>query len=104
MFRGAQKGAYEVVFGYPTTAYIDYCMRRLEYLKNAFQVNLVAVFHGAKIPGICKIHEARRKKRDQFKFLEQGAVVTEEMIRNVVQRVKMIGIDFVVAPCEADEL
>lgn len=62
------------------------------------------MFDGAQLPGKSEAHKARQKRRDieRLNSSQQSVHVTEEMARNVIQRVKMLGIKFVVAPFEAD--
>lgn len=75
-----------------------------EYIKNAFQLDAVAVFDSPELPGKSETHKARRTRRNAIRFndFRQGVQDTEEMTRNVVQCFKDLGINFAVALFEAD--
>ncbi|GBG33330.1 Flap endonuclease 1 [Hondaea fermentalgiana] len=97
---------------------ISYCMKRVEMLRH-FGVKPIMVFDGDNLPMKKDTENARQQSRKEalargYKLYQEGrgaeaqqefikAVdVTPAMIRSLIDRLEASGVDFVVAPYEAD--
>ncbi|KAF9120270.1 Rad2 nuclease [Mortierella sp. 14UC] len=118
LHKGAFSCAQELCLGQPTNKYISYFMRKIEMFK-FFGVKPYVVFDGGYLPSkasteqerlirredskkqALELHRAGKSKQaiDQFR---KCVDVTPEMAFEVIQALKAAGVDFVVAPYEAD--
>ncbi|KAK3834998.1 MAG: PIN domain-like protein [Linnemannia gamsii] len=126
LHKGAFSCAQELCLGQPTNKYISYFMRKIEMFK-FFGVKPYVVFDGGYLPSkasteqerlmqvsiahwtrredskkqAMELHRAGKSKQaiDQFR---KCVDVTPEMAFEVIQALKAAGVDFVVAPYEAD--
>ncbi|KAG0275956.1 Rad2 nuclease [Linnemannia exigua] len=128
LHKGAFSCAQELCLGQPTSKYISYFMRKIEMFK-FFGVKPYVVFDGGYLPSkasteqerlmqyfylwkknsrredskkqAMELHRAGKSKQaiDQFR---KCVDVTPEMAFEVIQALKAAGVDFVVAPYEAD--
>ncbi|KAF9081125.1 Rad2 nuclease [Mortierella sp. AD031] len=118
LHKGAFSCAQELCLGQPTQKYVSYFMRKIEMFK-FFGVKPYVVFDGGYLPSKASTEQERLSRREESKkqALElhragksKQAVdqfrkcvdVTPEMAFEVIQALKAAGVDFVVAPYEAD--
>eukprot|EP00850_Spirogloea_muscicola_P020297 SM000212S06890 [mRNA] locus=s212:77575:81778:- [translate_table: standard] len=104
--------------GQPTDRYVDYCMQRVELLLHS-GVTPVMVFDGGLLPAKAE-QEARRQKsrkehldraRDHelagntaaaFVCYQKAVDITPDIAHKLIKVLKQRGIEFIVAPYEAD--
>ncbi|ROT35761.1 exodeoxyribonuclease [Sodiomyces alkalinus F11] len=118
LHRGAVACAMELAQGKPTRKYVDFAMHRVRMLRH-FGVTPYVVFDGDFLPSKSMTEGSRAKRREESKklgmellkagkpsqaYLEfQKAIdVTPEMARNLIDELKKLQIQYVVAPYEAD--
>eukprot|EP01116_Phalansterium_solitarium_P015435 TRINITY_DN3410_c0_g1_i3.p1 TRINITY_DN3410_c0_g1~~TRINITY_DN3410_c0_g1_i3.p1 ORF type:complete len:756 (-),score=230.11 TRINITY_DN3410_c0_g1_i3:137-2404(-) len=122
IFCWLHKGVYacsqELCLGQPTEKYISYCMHRIKLLQ-AHNVTPVVVFDGGPLPAKADTERERRKTREEARargveHLRNGNLgqardcfnravdITSEMAYKLIKELKRSGVEFVVAPYEAD--
>ncbi|KAL2045650.1 hypothetical protein N7G274_002078 [Stereocaulon virgatum] len=118
LHRGTVACAIDLALGKPTTKYVEFSMHRVRMLIH-FGVIPYIVFDGDYLPSKAakEVERAKRRKESKRKGLElyrlykpsqahlelQKAVdVTPEMARQLIDELKKIGVQYVVAPYEAD--
>ena len=110
--------AVELALGKPTRRHIDYSMHRVRMLLH-FGVIPYLVFDGDYLPSKSRIEVDRAKKRQEskqrgmelyrtskpaqaYQEFQKAIDVTPEMARQLIEELKGIGVQYVVAPYEAD--
>ncbi|KAM0327052.1 hypothetical protein ACHAQA_006175 [Verticillium albo-atrum] len=118
LHRGAIACALELAQGKPTRKYVDFAMHRVRMLRH-FGVTPYLVFDGDFLPSKAMTEGSRAKRRDESKKLgmelikagkhsqayaefQKSIDVTPEMARNLIDELKKIQVEYVVAPYEAD--
>ncbi|GAA5981827.1 hypothetical protein JCM10908_004624 [Rhodotorula pacifica] len=118
LHRGAYGCAEDLALGRPTTKYVNYAMHRARMLK-FYGVTPVMVFDGGLLPSKMGTEDEREKRRadalakgNAFRAEGKGAQarecyvkavdVTPAMAYQLIKALKAEGIEFVVAPYEAD--
>ncbi|EEY17144.1 exodeoxyribonuclease [Verticillium alfalfae VaMs.102] len=118
LHRGAIACALELAQGKPTRKYVDFAMHRVRMLRH-FGVTPYLVFDGDFLPSKAMTEGSRAKRRDDSKKLgmellkagknsqafaefQKSIDVTPEMARNLIDELKKIHVEYVVAPYEAD--
>ncbi|KAL2752154.1 hypothetical protein ACRALDRAFT_1083703 [Sodiomyces alcalophilus JCM 7366] len=118
LHRGAVACAMELAQGKPTRKYVDFAMHRVRMLRH-FGVTPYVVFDGDFLPSKAMTEASRSKRREDSRklgmellkagkpsqaYLEfQKAIdVTPEMARNLIDELKKLQVQYVVAPYEAD--
>ncbi|KAI9101265.1 PIN domain-like protein [Phlyctochytrium arcticum] len=118
LHRGAFSCALELCTGVKTTRYVNYCMRQVQLLLD-HGVKPLMVFDGGCLPMKTGTEEQRKKKReegmkkgnqylrsgDKTKAMEvfQGCVdVTPRMAYELIKELRKAGVEYIVAPYEAD--
>lgn len=118
LHRGTVACAIELALDKPTTKYVDFAMGRVRMLLD-FGVKPYLVFDGDNLPSKAGTNRERRKKRDESKALgielyragklaqahqelQKAADVTPYMARLLIEELKRMNIQYVVAPYEAD--
>ncbi|KAI9800234.1 MAG: hypothetical protein M1825_004218 [Sarcosagium campestre] len=108
----------ELALGKPTKRFVDYVMGRVRMLQH-FGVTPYLVFDGDHLPGKAATEVDRAKKREAARIrgtelhaqgriaqanaeLQKAVDVTPEMTRLVIDELKRLGVQYVVAPYEAD--
>ena len=110
--------AEHIYFGHNTDQYVYYCLKKTQMLIDA-GIKPIVVFDGQRLPAKESTHKLRQSLRNatrqkielllsdgqesKAKELMRSCVeVTPEMARNLMKGLRMKGIDFIVAPFEAD--
>eukprot|EP01012_Entosiphon_sulcatum_P060251 TRINITY_DN8510_c0_g1_i1.p1 TRINITY_DN8510_c0_g1~~TRINITY_DN8510_c0_g1_i1.p1 ORF type:complete len:642 (+),score=57.74 TRINITY_DN8510_c0_g1_i1:61-1926(+) len=116
LHRAAIGCASELAHRVPTGKYISYIMQRVQMLR-AFRVEPVLVFDGGALPSKQNTEEERRRARERNlqaaleqvrqgksgdEFFQRAVDVTPEMACSLIQALRAEGVEFVVAPFEAD--
>ncbi|KAI4175825.1 MAG: hypothetical protein LQ343_001438 [Gyalolechia ehrenbergii] len=118
LHRGTVACAIDLALGTPTTKFVDFSMSRVRMLIY-FGVNPYLVFDGDYLPSKAATEVERRKKREESRRLglelyrmgkvsqaqqelQKAVDVTPEMARQLIEELKEIGVQYVVAPYEAD--
>lgn len=118
LHKGAFSCAQELCLGQPTNKYVTYFMRKIEMFK-FFSVKPYVVFDGGYLPSKASTEQERLSRREESKKqaldlhragkskqamdqFRKCVDVTPEMAFEVIQALKAAGVDFVVAPYEAD--
>jgi exonuclease-1 len=118
LHRGTVPCAIDLVLGKPTTKYIDFAMNRIRMLVH-FGIIPFLVFDGDHLPSKGRTEKERARKRKESKelgleLLKLGKIaqahlelqkaidVTPEMAGLLIQELKKAGIQYIVAPYEAD--
>ncbi|KAL9942105.1 hypothetical protein ACHAQF_009023 [Verticillium nonalfalfae] len=118
LHRGAIACALELAQGKPTRKYVDFAMHRVRMLRH-FGVTPYLVFDGDFLPSKAMTEGSRAKRRDDSKKMgmellkagknsqafaefQKSIDVTPEMARNLIDELKKIHVEYVVAPYEAD--
>lgn len=118
LHRAAYSCAVELGQGQPTTKYINGMLHRIRMLRH-FGVKPYMVFDGDFLPSKAMTEDSRAKNRDDRKKLALDLLkagkpsqatqefqkcidVTPEMASAVIQHLKDLDVDYVVAPYEAD--
>ncbi|KAL5506871.1 hypothetical protein ACEPAH_6327 [Sanghuangporus vaninii] len=118
LHRGAYACAAELVQGRPTRRYVDFCMARVRLLRH-HRIEPYLVFDGGPLPAKLNTEKEREKRREENarrakELLAQGKAtqaaeyftkcvdVTPQMAHQVIKALKAEGVQYVVAPYEAD--
>ncbi|PMD42484.1 hypothetical protein L207DRAFT_581143 [Hyaloscypha variabilis F] len=118
LHRGTVACAMELALGKPTRKFVDFAMHRVRMLQH-FHVTPYIIFDGDYLPSKAATEADRAKRREESKkagmellnagktsqaYLEfQKAVdVTPEMARQLIDELKKVGVQYIVAPYEAD--
>ena len=129
LHRGAYNCAMDLARGVPTTRYADFFMRRIDMLK-FFKIEPIVVFDGRSLSMKKSTDKVRRgirsaarekaealfaeavqsrRQHDKQRLYDEAAryfrkciTVTPEMVRHLITRLKNAGVEFLVAPFEAD--
>ncbi|KAI9735984.1 MAG: Rad2 nuclease [Cirrosporium novae-zelandiae] len=118
LHRGTIACAIELATGKPTTKYVKFAMDRVRMLLH-FGVVPYLVFDGDYLPSKAATEEGRAIRREEsrrkgLQFKELGKIsqahhelqkaidVTPVMARELIEELKAMGIEYVVAPYEAD--
>ncbi|KAI9643666.1 Rad2 nuclease [Ciborinia camelliae] len=118
LHRGTVSCAMDLAMGIPTRKYVEYCMHRVRMLLH-FGVTPYLIFDGDYLPSKAATEKDREKRRKDSKSLGQELLnagktsqaylefqkaidVTPEMARHVIDELKEMGVQYIVAPYEAD--
>ncbi|KAH8888618.1 hypothetical protein GQ53DRAFT_843538 [Thozetella sp. PMI_491] len=118
LHRGAIACAIDLALGKPTRKYVDYAMHRVNMMKY-FGVTPYIVLDGDFLPSKAGTEASREKRREAskktgmelfkagkqtqaFTELQKAIDVTPEMARHFIEALKSAGVQYVVAPYEAD--
>ncbi|KAK6365902.1 Rad2 nuclease [Exophiala oligosperma] len=118
LHRGVVGCAFALALGKPTTIHIDFVLSRVRMLLD-FGVTPYLIFDGDNLPSKAGTNEARRKKRQESKALglelyragktsqaqqelQKSVDVTPLMARQLIEELKKLNVQYVVAPYEAD--
>ncbi|KAL5484762.1 hypothetical protein ACEPAI_7404 [Sanghuangporus weigelae] len=118
LHRGAYACAAELVQGRATRRYVDFCMARVRLLRH-HRIEPYLVFDGGPLPAKLSTEKEREKRREENarrakELLAQGKAsqaaeyftrcvdVTPQMAHQVIKALKAEGVQYVVAPYEAD--
>ncbi|KUJ14628.1 uncharacterized protein LY89DRAFT_619648 [Mollisia scopiformis] len=118
LHRGTVSCAMELAMGKPTKKFVEFAMHRVRMLQH-FGVTPFLIFDGDYLPSKAKTEDERAKRREESKkagmellsagkpsqaYLEfQKAVdVTPEMARQLIDELRRAGVQYIVAPYEAD--
>ncbi|KAK0114499.1 Rad2 nuclease [Cadophora gregata] len=118
LHRGTVSCAMELAMGKPTRKFVEFAMHRVRMLQH-FGVIPFIIFDGDYLPSKAATEADREKRREQSRkagmellnagkpsqaYLEfQKAVdVTPEMARQLIDELKKTGVQYIVAPYEAD--
>ncbi|RKF77172.1 Exonuclease 1 [Golovinomyces cichoracearum] len=118
LHRGAVACAIELATGKPTRKFVDFAMSRVRMLQH-FGVLPFLVFDGDYLPSKAATEASRAKRREEskiigIKLLKAGKVseaqnefqksldITPEMARQLIDELRATGVQYVVAPYEAD--
>lgn len=118
LHRGTVACAIELALDKPTTKYVDFAMGRVRMLLD-FGVKPYLVFDGDNLPSKAGTNGERRKRRDESKALglelykagklaqahqelQKAADVTPYMARLLIEELKKMNVQYLVAPYEAD--
>ncbi|KAL8674911.1 MAG: hypothetical protein Q9168_000715 [Polycauliona sp. 1 TL-2023] len=118
LHRGTVACAIDLALGKPTTKFVDYSMNRVRMLIH-FGVTPYLVFDGDYLPSKAATELERATKREESKKrglelhrlgkisqahleLQKAVDVTPEMARQLIEELKVAGVQYVVAPYEAD--
>ncbi|KAL0259851.1 Rad2 nuclease [Diplodia seriata] len=118
LHRGTVACAIDLALDKPTRKHIDYCMHRVRMLLH-FGIKPYLVFDGDHLPGkevtnkerAAKRKESRKAGTELLKLgktsqahleLQKAVDVTPEMARMLIEELKLLDVDYVVAPYEAD--
>ncbi|EKD15015.1 uncharacterized protein L3040_003787 [Drepanopeziza brunnea f. sp. 'multigermtubi'] len=118
LHRGTVSCAMELAMGKPTRKFVDFAMHRVRMLQH-FGVIPYMIFDGDYLPSKAATEADRSKRREESKragmellnagktsqaYLEfQKAVdVTPEMARQLIDELRKTGVQYIVAPYEAD--
>ncbi|TQS36182.1 hypothetical protein Golomagni_03371 [Golovinomyces magnicellulatus] len=118
LHRGAVACAIELATGKPTRKFVEFAMNRVRMLQH-FGVLPFLVFDGDYLPSKAVTEASRAKRREEskitgIKLLKAGKVsqaqnefqksldITPEMARQLIDELRATGVQYVVAPYEAD--
>ncbi|KAF2234772.1 PIN domain-like protein [Viridothelium virens] len=118
LHRGTVSCAIDLALGKPTTKFVDFAMHRVRMLLH-FNITPYIVFDGDYLPSKSHTEAERRERRDQSKKLglellnlgktsqahlelQKAIDVTPEMARQLIEELKKAGVNYIVAPYEAD--
>ncbi|ESZ96805.1 hypothetical protein SBOR_2806 [Sclerotinia borealis F-4128] len=118
LHRGTVSCAMDLAMEKPTRKYVEYCMHRVRMLLH-FGVTPYLIFDGDYLPSKAATEKDREKRRKDSKRLGQELLnagktsqaylefqkavdVTPEMARHVIDELKEMGVQYIVAPYEAD--
>ncbi|KAL8937344.1 MAG: hypothetical protein Q9211_003731 [Gyalolechia sp. 1 TL-2023] len=118
LHRGTVACAIDLALGTPTTKFVDFSMSRVRMLIH-FGITPYLVFDGDYLPSKAATEMEREKKREESRRLglelhrmgkisqahqelQKAVDVTPEMARQLIEQLKTIGVQYVVAPYEAD--
>ncbi|KAL8704071.1 MAG: hypothetical protein Q9201_002770 [Fulgogasparrea decipioides] len=118
LHRGTVACAIDLALGKPTTKFVDFSMHRVRMLIH-FGVIPYLVFDGDYLPSKAATEKERAKRREESKKvglelyrlgkvsqahleLQKAVDVTPEMARQLIEELKRLGVQYIVAPYEAD--
>ncbi|EHL00867.1 putative Exonuclease 1 [Glarea lozoyensis 74030] len=118
LHRGTVACAMEIAKGQPTRKFVDFCMHRVRMLQH-FGVVPFLVFDGDYLPSKAATESERSKRREESKRsgyelesagklqqayaeFQKAVDVTPEMARQLIDELKITGVQYLVAPYEAD--
>lgn len=118
LHKGAFSCAFELATGKPTLKYVDYCMRKVNQLKQN-SIWPIIVFDGGKLPMKNSTEAERHQNRtdrmrkgkemlergdfaNALKHFQTSIDITPEMAYEWIKVLKKEGVEYVVAPYEAD--
>ncbi|ETN45427.1 uncharacterized protein HMPREF1541_09258 [Cyphellophora europaea CBS 101466] len=118
LHRGTVACAIELVQDKPTTKYVDFAVGRVRMLLD-FGITPYLVFDGDSLPSKADTNAQRRKRREESKAaglellragktaqahqeLQKAAAVTPYMAKLLIEQLKQLGVQYLVAPYEAD--
>ncbi|KIW27839.1 uncharacterized protein PV07_07540 [Cladophialophora immunda] len=118
LHRGVVGGAFALALDKPTTIHIDFVLSRVRMLLD-FGVTPYLVFDGDNLPSKAGTNAARRKKREESRALglelhkagkttqaqqelQKAIDVTPLMARQLIEELKKLNVQYIVAPYEAD--
>ncbi|KAL8722785.1 MAG: hypothetical protein Q9225_000797 [Loekoesia sp. 1 TL-2023] len=118
LHRGTVACAIDLALGSPTTKFVDFSENRVRMLMH-FGITPYLVFDGDYLPSKASTEAERAKKREQSRRLglelhrmgkisqahlelQKAVDVTPEMARQLIERLKTLGVQYIVAPYEAD--
>ena len=118
LHRGVVGCAFALALDKPTTIHIDFVLSRVRMLLD-FGVTPYLVFDGDNLPSKAGTNAARRKKREESRALglelhkagktaqaqqelQKAIDVTPFMARQLIEELKKLNVQYVVAPYEAD--
>ncbi|KAI9758539.1 MAG: hypothetical protein M4579_003031 [Chaenotheca gracillima] len=118
LHRGAVACAVELALGKPTRRYVDFAMHRVRMMQH-FEVTPFIVFDGDYLPSKAATEHERAQRRAEskraglelqrlgkttqaYQELQKAVDVTPEMARQLIDELKRVGVQYVVAPYEAD--
>lgn len=110
--------AFALALGKPTTIHIDFVLSRVRMLLD-FGVTPYLIFDGDNLPSKAGTNAARRKRRQESKTLglelhragkmsqaqqelQKSVDVTPLMARHLIEELKKLNVQYIVAPYEAD--
>ncbi|KAI9797237.1 MAG: Rad2 nuclease [Candelina submexicana] len=118
LHRGTVACAIELALGTPTSKYVDFAMSRVRMLIH-FGITPYLIFDGDYLPSKAMTEVERAKKRQESRRLglelhklgrtsqahlelQKAVDVTPQMAGHLIEELKQIGVQYVVAPYEAD--
>ncbi|NP_001083827.1 exonuclease 1 [Xenopus laevis] len=118
LHKGAFACAEKLAKGEPTDQYVQFCMK-LVHMLLSFGVKPILVFDGCTLPSKKDVEKARREKRQTNlqkgkQLLREGKLaearecfsrsvnITSSMAHEVIKAARSEGVDYIVAPYEAD--
>ncbi|KAK5284401.1 Rad2 nuclease [Exophiala xenobiotica] len=118
LHRGVLGCAFALALGKPTTIHIDFVLSRVRMLLD-FGVTPYLIFDGDNLPSKAGTNAARRKRREESKTLglelhragktsqaqqelQKSVDVTPLMARHLIEELKKLNVQYIVAPYEAD--
>lgn len=118
LHRGTVACAIDLALGAPTTKFVDFSMGRVNMLMY-FGITPYLVFDGDYLPSKAATEVGREKKREESRRLglelhrmgkisqaqqelQKAVDVTPEMARQLIEELKANGVQYIVAPYEAD--
>ncbi|KAI9787638.1 MAG: Rad2 nuclease [Geoglossum umbratile] len=118
LHRGAAACAIDLAHEKPTTKLVDFCMHRVRMLRH-FGVTPFLVFDGDYLPSKAATEANRASKREESRQLglelyrigkksqahlelQKAVDVSPEMARQLIEELKATGVQYIVAPYEAD--
>ncbi|KFY41405.1 hypothetical protein V494_03025 [Pseudogymnoascus sp. VKM F-4513 (FW-928)] len=118
LHRGTISCTMDLVMGKPTRKFVDFAMHRVRMLQH-FGVIPFLIFDGDYLPSKAATEEDRMKRRAASKTLglellnagkvaqanlelQKAVDVTPEMARQLIDELNMAGVQYIVAPYEAD--
>lgn len=118
LHRGTFACATELAQDKPCRAYVDFALSRVRMLLH-YGVTPYLVFDGGRLPSKAQTERERSERRKEgrrrgiayleagkptlaYQELQKSIDVTPQMARNLIEELKTAGVDYVVAPYEAD--
>ncbi|KAM3070027.1 Rad2 nuclease [Clarireedia jacksonii] len=118
LHRGTVACAMDIALGKPTRKYVEYCMHRVRMLQH-FGVTPYLIFDGDYLPSKAATEKDREKRRlestragqellragkmsQAYMEFQKAVDVTPDMARHVIDELKKVGVQYIVAPYEAD--
>ncbi|NXX25075.1 EXO1 Exonuclease, partial [Nicator chloris] len=118
LHKGAYACAEKLARGEPTDLYVAFCMK-LVHMLLSFGIKPILVFDGCTLPSKKEVEKARRERRQASllkgkQLLQEGRLsearecfgrsvnITHAMAHEVIKAARAQGVDYIVAPYEAD--
>ncbi|DBA04326.1 TPA: LOW QUALITY PROTEIN: hypothetical protein N0F65_002088 [Lagenidium giganteum] len=118
LYKGCYSCAREVVLGLPTDSYLNYCIQQIKVLQE-HEVTPIFVFDVAPLPAKRELNLERQRHRatwkekclemdgdgktkEAFAAFAKAVSVSNDMTMELIEVLRRMKIDFVVAPYEAD--